>query len=351
MGRVATRHSRSAWRIAAAAVTVKSELLVAVPAAVVTVTAPVVAALGTVAVTCVLDTRVYFADTLLNCTLFTLVNPDPVIVTSVPVGAESGLSMSISGSTVNDVADVPVPPAVVTEIVPVVVPGGTTAVICVVESTLYVVAAVPWNLTAVTPVNGVPVMTTLVPIVADPGANSVIAGRTRNVVDLAVPVGVTTEIWPVVAVAGTVAVTVVADTGVNDAGVPLKLTAVGPVSPPPLIVTSVPTGPMVGEIPLIDGFMVNLFTLVAGPSGVDTAIGPVNAAGGTVAVSWVVEAGVKDALTPPMVTLVAVSRSVPVTITLVPALPDVGVNDETDGVASTFSDAVSVIGPMAPVTV
>jgi hypothetical protein len=165
-----------------------------VPVAVVSVTTPVVAFLGTVAVICVLETRVYFADTPLNHTPFIPLKPEPVIVTSVPVAAEGGLSESISGSTLNVVDDVPVPLEVVTEIVPVVVPAGTRAVICVLESTLSDVAAVPWNLTAVTPVNVVPVMMTLAPIVPDAGENDVIAGRTRNVPDLAEPAGVTTEI-------------------------------------------------------------------------------------------------------------------------------------------------------------
>src|SRR5256885_3254602 len=63
---------------------------------------------------------------------------------------------------------------------------------------------------------------------------------------LAVPAEVVTLIGPVVAPAGTAAVMVVAEPTVKVAFVPLNSTAVAPVKLVPLMVTLVPTGPLVG---------------------------------------------------------------------------------------------------------
>ena len=69
------------------------------------------------------------------------------------------------GFTVKEDKLVPVPPLVVTEIVPVVAPAGRVAVIC--KSLLTVkVALVPLNLTALAPVKPVPVIITLAPLPA-----------------------------------------------------------------------------------------------------------------------------------------------------------------------------------------
>jgi hypothetical protein len=61
----------------------------------------------------------------------------PVITTDAPAAPEPGVKELIAGvgSTVNDPALATVTPAAVTEIVPVVAPAGTVAVICVAEST------------------------------------------------------------------------------------------------------------------------------------------------------------------------------------------------------------------------
>ena len=61
-----------------------------------------------------------------------------------------------------------------------------------------------------------------------------------------VPAEVVTLIGPVVAPLGTVAVICVLEFTVNDALVPLNATLVAPVKFEPLIVTCVPTGPLVG---------------------------------------------------------------------------------------------------------
>ena len=153
--------------------------------------------------------------------------------------------------TVNFVPLVSAPEGVVTEIFPVVAPGGTVAVIFVSELTVNV-AVVPLNFTAVAPENPVPLIVTEVPTGPLFGENEVIVGPaplvTVNCAGLvAKPSGVTTLIRPVVAPAGTTAVIFTSESTVNVAGVPANFTLVAPLNPDPLIVTEVPTGPLVGE--------------------------------------------------------------------------------------------------------
>jgi len=91
-----------------------------------------------------------------------------------------------------------------------------------------------------------------------------------------VPAEVVTLTGPVVAPVGTVAVICVAELTVNDvAAVPLNDTPVAPVNPVPVIVTDVPTGPLVGEKLVTVGPeapTVNEFVLVPVPDGVVTLI-------------------------------------------------------------------------------
>jgi hypothetical protein len=70
------------------------------------------------------------------------------------------------------------------------------------------------------------------------------------------------------------------------AEVPLNFTAVAPVKFVPVIVTLMPTAPLVGKKLVIVGvkLTVKLVALVAVPAEVVTAIGPVVAPAGTVAV-------------------------------------------------------------------
>ena len=71
---------------------------------------------------------------------------------------------------------------------------------------------------------------------------------------------------------------------VKPASVPLKITAVAPVKLVPVMVTTVPTGPLVGVNELIVGgevVTVKLLALVAAPAVVVTRIGPVVAPVGT----------------------------------------------------------------------
>jgi hypothetical protein len=77
----------------------------------------------------------------------------------------------------------------------------------------------------------------------------------------------------------------VAELTVKFALVPLNVTAVAPVNLVPLIVTLVPTGPLVGVKLVIAGGLttVKLLALVAVSPDVVTLIGPVVAPAGTVA--------------------------------------------------------------------
>ena len=104
---------------------------------------------------------------------------------------------------------------------------------------------------------------------------------------VAVPAGVVTLTGPVVAPTGTVAWIAVAEVTVKLALNVLNLTAVAPVKFAPLIVTLVPTGPLVGAKLVIvgGGTIVNAVLLVAVPAGVVTLSGPVVAPTGTVA--WI----------------------------------------------------------------
>jgi hypothetical protein len=152
-----------------------------------------------------------------------------------------------------------VPPGVVTRIGPDLAPFGTTAVIEVAELTVKL-APRPLNDTDVAPVKLVPLIATDVPALPLVGVKPLIVGPGAGAVTVkldelvALPPGAVTPIGPLVAVAGTVAVSCESETTLNDDdGVPLNVTAVVPVKPLPLIDTDVPGGPLVGEKPLIEG--------------------------------------------------------------------------------------------------
>src|SRR5439155_20537133 len=138
---------------------------------------------------------------------------------------------------------------------------------------------------------------TMVPTLPLTGENELIVGTgavTEKLLALvAVPPPVVTLIGPDVAPAGTVALICVSELTVKLAEVPLNVTALAPVKAPPLIVTEVPTGPLAGENELIEGaagaVTSKLVALVAVPFAVVTAIGPVVAPFGTVAVICVSE--------------------------------------------------------------
>src|SRR5438094_701983 len=102
---------------------------------------------------------------------------------------------------------------------------------------------------------------------------------------LAVPPGVVTLIGPLVAPAGTVAVIAVAELTVKLALTLLNSTAVAPLKLVPLIVTLVPTGPLLGvKLEIVGGLMtVKLAALLGVASEAVTMIGPPVAPAGAVA--------------------------------------------------------------------
>src|SRR6266480_1358738 len=144
---------------------------------------------------------------------------------------------------------------------------------------------------------------------------------------LAVPPGVVTLIGPLVAPAGTVVVIAVAEFTVKLALVPLNSTAEAPVKLVPLMVTLVPTGPLLGvKLEIVGGLMtVKLAALLAVPSEVVTLIGPLETPAGTVAVIAVAEPTVKLALVPLNSTALAPVKLVPLMVTLAPTGPLPGV--------------------------
>src|SRR5438093_1494124 len=173
---------------------------------------------------------------------------------------------------------------------PVVAPLGTVAVICVSEFTAKEAAA-PLNATAVAPVKCEPLIVTPAPTGPLAGLNELIIGAegatvtVKLVALVAVPPGVVTLIGPVVAPLGTVADIVVAELTEKFALVPLKVTAVAPAKFVPVIVTPLPTEPLVGLKLVIVGALattVNALALVAVPWGVVTLSGPVVAPVGTI---------------------------------------------------------------------
>jgi hypothetical protein len=211
--------------------TVKSVALVAVPAGVVTEILPVVAPVGTVAVIWMLELTVNtVAAVPLNATPVAPVKLLPLIVTLVPTGPDPGEKLVIDGEepdvTVKLFALVAVPAVAVTVIFPVVAPEGTVAVIWV-ELFRVNVAAVPLKATAEAPLKFVPVIETDVPTGPEAGENPEIVTvgpdpTVKSVALEAVPPGVVTEILPVVAPEGTVAVILVAEFTVKVAAAPLN---------------------------------------------------------------------------------------------------------------------------------
>ena len=239
--------------------------------------------------------------------------------------------------TVKLLEEVAVPAGVVTDIVPVVAPVGTVAVIWVALFTVNG-AEVPLNFTEVEPVKLVPMMVTLDPTNPLVGVKLVIEGAEAETVklaeDVAVPAGVVAEIFPVVAPAGTLAVIFVLLLIVNVADVPLNLTEVAPVRLVPVIATLVPAVPDAGvKLVMVGDGCVTVKALgeVALPPGVVTRIEPVVAAAGTVVVICVALFTVNVAAVPLKESAEAPVKFVPVITTLVPEVPLVGVKLEIAG--------------------
>jgi hypothetical protein len=162
---------------------------------------------------------------------------------------------------------------------------------------------------------------------------------------VAVPELVVTAIGPVTAFVGTVAVICVGELTVKVvAATPPNVTDVAPVNAPPVMVTTVPTFPLVGVKLLMHGpepvDTVKLVVLVAVPSESVTAIGPVVAPVGTVAVICVSELTVNVVAAVPLnvtddTALGASWNAVPVMMTCEPTGPHVGLKDVIVGAAAS----------------
>jgi hypothetical protein len=227
---------------------------------------------------------------------------------------------------------------VVTVILPDPAPVGTVAVILVAELTEKLVAATPPNFTEVAPVKAVPLMVTTVPTGPLVGENEVIEGAVVTVKSdalVAVPPGVVTVIFPVTAPLGTLAVTRVPAPFTENvpAATPPNFTEVAPAKPVPLILTEVPTDPLVGENDVMVGAGGAVTTksaaLVAVLPPRVTLIFPVVAPVGTVAVSWV-PVGFQEnvvALVPLNFTELVPTNPEPLMVTTVPTGPLDGEND------------------------
>ena len=308
--------------------------LLALPVAVRTVTVPLVEPAGTVAVSCVVETTWNWAVTPLNVTAVVPARLNPVSVTTVPAGPLSGHS---------DVTDDTIVSAVVLtasavpriESGPVKASLGTVAVICVGETTVKVAFAVePVNATVLTDVRFVPVIVTVPPGEAVVGVKElIVGGAAKSALAVAVPAGAVMLIGPLVRLAGTVAVTVVADTTLNDAaGVVPKRTAVAPDRFAPVMVTVVPAAPIAGEKLLIAADA-TLKVPVATPvlTGVSTEISPDTAFAGTATVIDVGVTVVGLIARPLNFTAVAPVKFTPVIVMLVPVAPAAGLNDAIAG--------------------
>ncbi len=211
------------------------------------------------------------------------------------------------------------------------------------------------KVTEVAPVKFVPLIVTLVPTDPLVGERPVMVGglTTVNALELvAVPPAVVTLIGPVVAPADTVARIEVAEVTVKLALTELKVTEVAPLKFVPLMITLVPTGPLVGAKLVIVGgsTTVNALLLVAVPPAVVTLIGPVVTPAGTIARIEVAEVTVKLALTELKVTEVAPLKFVPPMITLVPTGPLVGAKLVIVGGSATANVPLLVAVPPGVVT-
>ena len=111
--------------------------------------------------------------------------------------------------------------------------------------------------------------------------------------------------------------------------------------PTPVIVTGVPTGPLDGEICVIEKKTTKSVAELSLPVAFLTTILPVVAPCGTVACSSLGETCVKAAGLPLNATFVTVSRLAPSIVTLPPVVPCVGVNEEMVGLLVWASSAIS----------
>jgi len=184
---------------------------------------------------------------------------------------------------------VALPPGVVTEICPLLAPLGTVAEMVCPSTTVKVAVLLP-NITLEAPVKLVPVIVICAPTGPLSGLKPVTVGvatKVKFVTLRPMPPGVVTEIGPLLAFAGTLAM-IFMPLNLKPALAPLNATCIAPFRLLPLIVTAVPTPPLAGvKLLMVGGAFattVKLELLVAVPPPVVTPIGPLVALEGTVAV-------------------------------------------------------------------
>lgn len=256
-------------------------------------------------------------------------------VTTVPAGPVSGQNEVTEGRTVSGEAEVAVIPVPWSTRVPLTASAGTVTVICVDERTVKVTtAADPAKPTAVTELRFAPVIVSEAPGATGVGANEMMVGSpAKPALAVAAPDGVVIVIGPPVTPVGTVAVTFVAESTLNDdAGTAPKRTAVAPARFAPVSVTTVPARPPGGSKVVIAGDeTVKVAVVTPVLTGVVTEMRPVTALGGTVTVTavGVTEVGVVGR--PLNFTAVAPARFAPVIVSVVPAAPDTGPNEAIAG--------------------
>ena len=188
----------------------------------------------------------------------------PVIVIFVPFTPVLGVNPAMEGPIWVNPFNEADPKGVVTVKLPV-APVPTTATMVVGEETWKEAALAPPNNIFVAPVKLVPVMVTLVPLLPEVGEKLVTVGGLPNTnpsIEV-VPADVVTAILPVVPVP-TMAVILPAESTVKDlAAVPPNFTEVVPENPSPVILTEVPTVPIMGStLAMVGPLYVNMAALV-----------------------------------------------------------------------------------------
>ncbi|HVS31709.1 MAG TPA: hypothetical protein VMS98_09660 [Thermoanaerobaculia bacterium] len=264
----------------------------------------------------------------LNVTVTVPVSLAPMMLTALPIGPASGVTLLMTGTamTLNWLELVAAPAGVVTVIGPVVAPAGTVVEICVSLLTRNV-AVTPLNFTDVVPLKLLPLILTDAPGAAAAGKNPLIVGGPEMVKTgpVAVPAGVVTVTGPVVAPAGTVVAIDVSLLTRNDAATPLNATAVVPLKFVPKMPTEVDGEPDSGKYHVIVGGPEMVKTgPVAVPAGVVTVTGPVVAPAGTVVEICVSLLTMNDAAAPLNATAVVPLKFVPRMLTEVDGEPDSG---------------------------
>jgi hypothetical protein len=185
-----------------------------------------------------------------------------VVPTRPRVGDSEVIFGAVPGGVTLNVEPLLATPPTVTTTAPVVAPVGTFATILVADQ-LVGVAVVPLNVTVLVPCVApkfAPAIVTVAPITPLAGDNDVIVGDAAVVTEkvaplLATPPTVTTT-DPLVAPEGTFATMLVADQLVGVALVPLNVIVLVPCVAPkfvPVIVTVVPTVPVIGDNDVIVG--------------------------------------------------------------------------------------------------